>query len=364
MAVNGDSGHAPASDANLTRREADVGADFRSDTVTIPTDGMLKAMVSAHFGDDVYGDSWSATDLESYVAGLCGKQAGLFCPTGTMGNQLCLRTHLKQPPYSIVCDARAHIVNYEGNALAMYSQALHVGVKPANGMYITPSEVEEALITGDDQHHADTAVIALENTLGGVVMPLDNIREIAQIARKHDISMHLDGARIWEASAATGIPLATYAAEFDSVSLCLSKGVGAPVGTVIVGSAAFIKKARHFRKIFGAGMRQVGILAGAARFAIDDVYPQKLKQVHIRTRRLADYASSLGFEFSLPPDTNMIWLDLAKAGISPARLIEIGQEHGVRLSGGRLVLHHQISDEGEEKVRKVLAQAAEQIVNK
>ena len=336
------------------RAAVSVEADFRSDTVTIPSEEMWTAMKAAHMGDDVYRESETTAALEAHIAELCGKEAGLLTSSGTLGNQICLRTHLKQPPYSILCDSRAHIVNYEAGGIAMFSQAMATCVKPSNGRHLTVAEVEENLILGGDIHFADTAIVALENTINGVVFPIDDIAKISALARRHDIAMHLDGARLWEASAATGVSLAQYGEHFDSMSLCLSKGIGAPFGTVIVGTSAFINKARHFRKMMGGGLRQIGIMSGAARYSLDTVYPAKLKTVHERVRRVATRAQELGFKLVYPPDTNMIWLDLKSAGVDPDDFINQGAKLGVKLSGGRLVFHHQTSDRGEALVLDLL----------
>lgn len=329
-------------------------ADFRSDVVTVPDDGMFAAMRECHLGDDVYNESATTQELEQHIAELCGKEAGLFCSSGTMGNQVCLRTHLHQPPYSILCDARGHIINYEAGGIAMFSQAMSTPVIPRNGKYLTVEEVKKNLILGEDIHHADTKIISLENTLSGVIFPIEEIRKISKLARELDIAIHLDGARLWEASAATDIPLSVYGELFDTMSLCLSKGIGAPVGTVIVGSSQFIKKARWFRKMMGGGMRQVGLLAGAARYALDTQFPDGLKKVHLRAARTAKYAQENGLKLLNPADTNMCWLDLEASGIDEDEWVKKGKELGVTLGGGRCVFHHQITDEGEDKLWKVI----------
>ena len=336
------------------RAQYSSAADYRSDVVTIPDDGMFAAMREAHLGDDVYNESETTQELERHIAAMCGKEAGLFCSSGTQGNQICLRTHLQQPPYSILCDARAHIITYEAGGIAMFSQAMSTPVMPKNGKHLTMEEVKKNLILGEDVHHADTKIISLENTLSGVIFPIEEIERIGALAKEHDIAFHLDGARLWEASAATGIPLTRYGAIFDTMSLCLSKGIGAPVGTVIVGSQKFIKKARWFRKMMGGGMRQVGILAGAARYALDTQYPLGLKKVHERALRTAQYATARGFILQHPVDTNMCWFDLEASQIDETAWIEKGKEYGVTLGGGRCVFHYQITDDGEQSLRQVI----------
>lgn len=329
-------------------------ADFRSDVVTIPDEGMFAAMRECHLGDDVYNESQTTQELEQHIADMCGKEAGLFCSSGTQGNQICLRTHLHQPPYSILCDSRGHIITYEAGGIAMFSQAMSTPVTAKNGKYLTVEEVKKNLILGEDVHHADTKIISLENTLNGVVFPIEEIAKISALARESDIRIHLDGARLWEASAATGIALSKYGELFDTMSLCLSKGIGAPVGTVIVGPRDFIKKARWFRKMMGGGMRQVGLLAGAARYALDTQFPEGLKKVHFRAARTAKYAQERGLKLSNAADTNMCWLDLEASGIDETEFIRKGKEFGVTLGGGRCVFHYQITDEGEDKLWKVI----------
>ena len=336
------------------RRQYSPAADFRSDTVTIPEDEMFEAMKQAHLGDDVYNASETTLDLENHIAQMCGKEAGLFVSSGTQGNQVCLRTHLQQPPYSVLCDARGHIINYESGALAMISQAMTTPVHPKNGLHITLEEIEKSLILTNDIHHADTKIISLENTLNGVIFPIQEIQRISERARESGIIVHLDGARLWEASAASGVPLSKYGSLCDSMSLCLSKGIGAPIGTVIVGSAKFIQRAKFIRKMLGGAMRQVGILTGAARYALDTQFPDGLKKVHVRAARTAKYAVSKGYKLYVPADTNMVWLDLEASQVCEKDWIDKGSELGLTLGGGRCVFHHQITDAGETALCKLI----------
>lgn len=240
----------------------------------------------------------------------------------------------------------------------MFSQAMSTPVTPKNGKHLTVDEVQKNLILGEDVHHADTKIISLENTLSGVVFPIEELEKISVLAREHDIAIHLDGARLWEASAATDVPLSKYGEIFDTMSLCLSKGIGAPVGTVIVGSKQFIKKARWFRKMMGGGMRQVGILAGAARYALDTQYPKGLKEVHIRAARTAKFAVERGFVLAHPADTNMCWFDLEASHVDEEQWFAKGKELGVTLGGGRCVFHHQITDDGEQRLLQLISHFA------
>jgi threonine aldolase len=208
--------------------------DLRSDTVTRPTEAMLRAAASCPVGDDVYGEDPTVNALEQRIAQMTGHEAAVFCASGTMTNQLGLRSHLTQPPHSVLCDARAHIHLYECGGIAFHSQAATVTVRPSNGRYLTAEEIE-ASIVDEDQHHAPTRVIALENTLNGMIFPLEEIKRIRQLAQAKRIALHLDGARLWNAAVATGTSLRQYGQLFDSMSLCLSKGMGCPIGSVLVG---------------------------------------------------------------------------------------------------------------------------------
>ncbi|KAK9476676.1 pyridoxal phosphate-dependent transferase [Lipomyces japonicus] len=336
-----------------------AATDFKSDTVTTPTPAMLKAMLTATHGDDVYKEDKTTNDLQERVAVMTGKPAGLFVVSGTMGNQLCLRAHLKQPPYSILCDYRAHVYTHEAAGLAVLSQAMVTPVHPSNGVYLTAEDVAKYLILGNDIHTAPTKVISLENTLGGTIMPIEEIAKISELARRHDLIVHLDGARIWNASAETGVSLSEYGKYFDSMSLCLSKGVGAPVGTVIVGEVEFIETCNWFRKQTGGGIRQAGLLAAAADVAITDHFPHKLKETHQVTQKLAHDLAQLGITFQLPVQTNFIFLDLSKAGISASTLVDEGKKLGITIMGSRIAIHHQITNDSIEKLKLAVKNSIE-----
>ncbi|KAJ2140531.1 Threonine aldolase [Coemansia sp. RSA 564] len=324
--------------------------DFRSDTVTKPSSDMLAAMVSAQVGDSVFGEDPTVTALEQRVAELCGKEAAVFCASSTMGNQLAIRAHLHNPPESIVCHAKSHIFQYESGGASLLSQAMMYPVTPASSVNLKVADVEKSLVLDNFLYHKPpTGLIALENTFSGVIMPVEDMRDISELARSHNIPVHLDGSRLWNASAATGISLAEYSQHADSVNLCLSKGMGCPVGAVLVGSHAFIDKARHFRKVFGGGWRQAGLLAACGLYAIDHIWPTMPKS-HELARRLADGMCSLGFELVLPVETNMVLLSLEEERRAACdALIEAVAKEGVTLGvvyegSLRLVVHHQIDD--------------------
>ncbi len=260
--------------------------DLRSDTVTKPTAAMRDAIAHAPLGDDVYGEDPSVNRLQEMAAALVGKEAALFVPTGIMANQLSIRVQTR-PGDEIIVESRAHIVRYEhGAAAALAGVQLH-GISGERGI-VTPEQVEAA-IRPRDPYSLSTALICLENTHnsgGGSVYPLATIERIHDIARAHGIPMHLDGARLFNAVTATGVSAAEFAQYFDTVSFCLSKGLGAPVGSVITATRTTIEKLRPLRRMYGGGMRQAGILASAGIYALEHHIP-RLKEDHEHAHRLA-----------------------------------------------------------------------------
>ncbi|UCH63853.1 MAG: aminotransferase class I/II-fold pyridoxal phosphate-dependent enzyme [Fidelibacterota bacterium] len=266
--------------------------DLRSDTVTAPSQVMRQAMSQADVGDDVFGEDPSVIELQEEVARLLGKEAGLFVPSGTMSNQIAIKAHT-QPGDEVVCEAGAHIMNYEAGGPAFHSQVQLNPIKGRLGVF-TARQVE-AVIRPRNVHVPPTTLITIENThnqAGGTIFPLEEIHRIADMARAHDLRMHLDGARLMNAVVATGIPADEWTAPFDSVSLCLSKGLGAPVGSVLCGNRKFIKDTHRYRKLFGGGMRQVGIIAAGALYAIRN-HVDDLARDHQRARQLAEVLSKL-----------------------------------------------------------------------
>ncbi|ODV92699.1 hypothetical protein CANCADRAFT_90966 [Tortispora caseinolytica NRRL Y-17796] len=315
---------------------------------------MVAAMGRATLGDAVYYDK-STVDFEARVAALAGKEKGLFVPSGTMSNQLGLRLHVS-PPGSILCDVRSHVYAHESAGLATLSQAMVTTVHPTNGRwYITLDDIRKWAILSDDIHVAPTQVISLENTLGGSIMPFDEMKRISEWARSNGLAMHLDGARLWDAVAATGVSLVDYCNLFDTVSLCFSKGLGAPIGSVLVGSAQHIKRATHFRKQQGGGMRQQGLLCEAASEALDEVFPN-LQDVHQKAASFAADLAALGYNFQLPVHTNFVFLDLDSAGVDPAKLVAEAAEKGITVSGARIAFHHQTADDAAAELKQILAE--------
>ncbi|KAJ5566618.1 Aromatic amino acid beta-eliminating lyase/threonine aldolase [Penicillium sp. DV-2018c] len=334
--------------------------DLRSDTMTKPTPSMLEAICQTTLLDDVFNEDPVTNELQDYVAKITKHEASLLVLSGTMGNQVSIRSHLAQPPHSVLCDYRSHIVCYEAGGVSAWTGATVQTVTPRNGVHLTLEDVKKHAVLDDDIHHCPTKLISLENTLDGMVMPLAEAKRIVEWAHSNDIKVHLDGARLWQAVVAGAGSLPEYTSLFDSVSLCFSKGLGAPIGSIIVGSKEFIKKARWFRKSIGGGARQTGVIAAAARVALDETFGTdpsgqtgKLAATHEKAKRVADLWTSRGGKLEKPLHTNMVWLDLEASGVGPNDLAEIGKEKGLRLLGGRIVVHYQVSDEAISRLEQV-----------
>ncbi|KAJ5194655.1 Low-specificity L-threonine aldolase [Penicillium cinerascens] len=330
--------------------------EFRSDTFTTPTPSMLEAMANATFGDDVYQEDKMTTEFQNEIARLTGMEDAIFMLSGTMGNQIGVRVHLFQPPHSVLCDYRAHIYAAEGSGLAVLSQAMVTPVHPKNGLYLTLEDVENWVILGDDIHIAPTKVISLELTIGGVLTPIEEIEKISKFAHAHNIKVHCDGARLWNASAATGIPLADYCQYFDSISMCVSKGLGAPVGGVLASTKANIKQARWLRKQQGGGIRQAGVLTSAAMVALKEVWPT-MKETHAKTKKLEEDLKAMGVVPQIPVDTNFFFIDAKKSNIDMGILLEQCQKFNVKLQDERIAMHHQVSDEALENLKAAIAES-------
>ncbi|KAK3846709.1 MAG: pyridoxal phosphate-dependent transferase [Linnemannia gamsii] len=336
-------------------------SDFRSDTATAPTPEMFAAMMKCSLGDDVYNEDDSVKKLERYVATLCGHEAALFCSSGTMTNQLAHRVHLCNPPQSAMVDIRSHVFNYEAGGISFHSQAAVYPLIPANNKYLTAEDVASRLVLDVDVHYAPTRVVSLENTLNGTIQPIEEIERIRQLTKEHDIKLHLDGARLWHASIATGISMKEYCSHFDTISLCLSKGIGAPIGSILVGSEAVIKKARHFRLLFGGGWRQAGLLAEAALWGIKNNWPT-MEETHRRAKWLERVFLQVGCQITNEVDTNMVWVDTTNAGFTVDDLIVELAKEGIKISGSgcqaRVVLHYQITDDAVQRFIDVLRSLA------
>ncbi len=281
--------------------------DLRSDTVTKPSPAMRQAMFEAEVGDDVFGDDPTVKALEKHVADLFRKEAALYVPSGTMGNQICLKVH-SQPGWELLCERECHVVNYEVAGPVVHSGLLVNLLTTERGMI--PAELIRQSVRPRSLHTPITKLVALENTHnrhGGTVLPQEEILKVREVCTEFDLAFHLDGARIWNAHVATGIPLHELVAPFDSVSVCLSKGLGAPVGSLALGSAEFIEKCRRERKLFGGGMRQVGIIAAAGLYAVKNNI-RRLADDHANAKKLASGLNKLrAFEVDLTRvDTNIV----------------------------------------------------------
>ena len=335
--------------------------DLRSDTVTQPTAEMRKAIAEAEVGDDVHHEDPSVLYLEEKTATILGKEASVFMPSGTMTNQVGLRTHT-QPGDEVILEAQAHIYYYEGGGPAALSGASCRLIPGDHGVFTADQLVKS--LRKPDVHHPITRLVCLENTHnrgGGRIYPLKEMRKIGAFCREHDLALHLDGARLWNASVALGKPEAELVSDFDSVSVCFSKGLGAPVGSALAGSKAFIQRARHFRKMFGGGMRQAGIIAAGALYALEN-HRERLAEDHANARLLAEGLSRVeGIEVDLNSvQTNIIVFQTP--GTSAAALSEALEKEGVGMldfgpEALRAVANLMVSREQIQQVPEKMAKA-------
>jgi threonine aldolase len=295
--------------------------DLRSDTFTKPTPGMLEAMFKAKVGDDVFGEDPSVNQLETMTAELFGMEAALFCASGTMANQIGIKCHT-QPGNEIICDKLSHVYIYEGGGIAFNSSCQ---VKPLEGKrgIISAEQVKEA-INPDDLHKAKSTLVCLENTAnrgGGSCYEFTDIELISKVCLKNNLKLHLDGARLWNALVAKGETTLQYGEVFNSISVCLSKGLGAPVGSVLIGTKDYIKQARRIRKVFGGGMRQAGYLAAAGIYALEN-HIDKLKTDHKHTKQLAEALGKKDFVGEIMPvETNILIFEV-KGKYTPNSFVE------------------------------------------
>jgi threonine aldolase len=333
--------------------------DLRSDTVTKPSEAMRKAMYEAEVGDDIYKEDPTVNELENYAAELLGKEAALFVPSGMMGNQICLNV-LTNPGDEVICHKDAHIFQYESGAPAMLSGIQLCQVEGERGI-ITPESVEPLIRDTSAYYMPRSKVIEIENThnrAGGTIQPISVIEGLQQLADEHNLFFHLDGARLWNASVATGIPVDQYASYFDSVSVCLSKGLGAPIGSIIASTAEFIVEAYRVRKAWGGGMRQVGIVAAAGLYALKNNI-ERLSEDHDKAQKLAEHlAGNDSVEIDLGSvETNILMFKPVKKSVED--ILEEAKEKGLLLSVGavgfiRIVTHMDVSFEDIEKAKNIL----------
>ncbi|KEF63161.1 threonine aldolase [Exophiala aquamarina CBS 119918] len=324
--------------------------DFRSDIVTVPTQEMLDAVLTTTFKDDVYREDKMTENFQAEMASLTGHEDGIFMLSGTMSNQLGLRALLMQPPYSVLTDSRGHIVHYEAGGLASLTGASLQPVLASNGKYLTLEDIQAKAILDEYVQYSPTRVISLENTLNGLVMPLEEVRRISSWAHQNGIKMHLDGARLWDAVVAGAGSLFEYAQEFDTVNLCFSKGLGAPLGSVLVGSKKTIAAARKIRQSIGGGMHQAGVLTAMARVSVRATFGtgadgkgSLLARSHQNALHIAELWVRSGGKLLGPTETCMVFLDIKDAGISRSRLEELSAQHGLVIKNERLVVHYRVS---------------------
>ena len=331
-----------------------VMIDLRSDTVTKPSEAMRKAMYEAEVGDDVFKEDPTVNMLEKYAAELLGKEAALYVPSGVMGNQICLNV-LTNPGDEVICERDAHIFNYESGSPAVLSGIQLFPIEGKHGA-ITPEQVEPIIRPTSAYYMPRTKVIEVENTHnrgGGTIWPIDNIILLKNLAKKYNLFYHLDGARIWNASVATGISAKEYASHFDSMSCCLSKGLGAPVGSIIAGTKDFIKEAYRVRKAWGGGMRQIGILAAAGLYALKNNI-DRLKEDHDKTKFLAERINA---NPNLEIDMNAVQTNILlfkPKTISVENGLQLCKEKGLLVSVGKIDLIRAVThtDVSFDEVRK------------
>ena len=306
--------------------------DLRSDTVTQPTADMRRAMFAAAVGDDVFGEDPTVNALQEKAARLLGKEAALFVASGTRANQLSVKAHT-QPGDEVIIEAGAHAMNFEGGAGAVLSGVQFFGVPGSRGI-IDAAQVEAA-IRIDDVHFPVSRLIVIENTHnrgGGSVFPLGKIQQIRELATRRGLRMHMDGARLWNACVATGTSPAAYAAPFDSVSVCLSKGLGCPVGSLVLGSKDFIKRVHRFRKMVGGGWRQAGFLAAAGIYALDH-HIDRLQEDHRKALKLAQGLAEIKNVIINPAEveTNILFFDVSRAERTAQEVAAAAKGKGVLL---------------------------------
>jgi len=340
---------------------ADRLVDLRSDTVTRPTQGMREAIAHAEVGDDVYGEDPTVNALQAEVAALFGHQAALFCPTGSMANQIAVQL-LVPPGEELLTDSAAHVVTYEvGAAAAVGGISTRTWPSQAGGL---DADVVAGYLRPEGYHTVATRAVAVEQTHnrgGGTVLALAELRKLREITRQAGVALHCDGARIWHAHVADGVSLDEYGKLFDTLSVCLSKGLGAPAGSLVISTAERITRARIIRKRMGGGMRQTGILAAAGRYALRH-HMARLAEDHARAQRLAEALAVFGVVDPARVRTNMVPLDLATARLDGPGLVAAARDSGVLIGAlgprsARLVAHYDVDDADVDRAVGVLANA-------
>ncbi len=333
--------------------------DLRSDTVTKPTEGMLKAMMNAKVGDDVFGEDPSINELEQLSAAMFGMEAGLFCPSGTMTNQIAIKCHT-QPGDEVICDESSHVYQYEGGGIAFNSGA-SVKLLYGDRGRIRAEQVSAA-INADDNHKPHTSLVCLENTSnrgGGSCYELNEIKKIKEVCKENHLAFHLDGARLWNALIAKNETPKHYGGLFDSISICLSKGLGCPVGSVLIGKNDFIKKAKRIRKVFGGGMRQAGFLAAAGIYALKNNM-DRLKEDHDHAKEIGNaIANSKIAKTVLPIETNIIIFQTNGLNTASQIVEQLKQQnilcYAIAPDRVRFVIHLDITKEMVDKTIRIIS---------
>ena len=337
--------------------------DLRSDTVTRPTQAMRQAMAEAEVGDDVYGEDPTVNRLERRAAEILGKGAGLFVPTGTMGNTIAVKLHTRHGQ-EVICEARSHVLNYELSMMAWFSGCVARPIRAEDGI-LRWSQIR-AEIRPLAAHYAPTGLIEIENThnmAGGTVMPAEVIEEICDGAHDLGLKVHMDGARVFNAAAYLGRPVGEICAKVDTVMFCLSKGLGAPVGSLLVGTTEAIAQGRLYRKRLGGGMRQAGVLAAAGLIALEEM-PKRLNEDHRNARFAAEYLSRLpGVRVPHEVQTNIVIIDISGTGVTTADFSARLKARGVLINGinatqMRLLTHYDVSRADCERALAVVEEVA------
>jgi threonine aldolase len=332
--------------------------DYRSDTVTKPTKEMLEFMFNAPVGDDVFQEDPTVNELQEFVATYFGKEAALFCSSGTQTNQIAINVHVK-PGGEVICHEESHIYKYEGGGIAKNSGA-SVRLLPGSRGRLTVETIQKA-VNADDIHFPVTALVSLEDTAnrgGGAVYDFEEIKKIASFCKEKGLPLHLDGARLMNALTVNKVDPKVYAAQFDSISLCLSKGLGAPVGSLLLGTKEFIHKARRVRKVMGGGMRQAGIIAAGGVFAMKNNV-DRLKQDHTRAQRIGDTLQKQTWVSEVfPVETNIVVCCL-KMEEQKDKVIQQLKDQGILVSSFgdgmiRLVVHLDVTDADITQTCKVI----------
>ncbi len=333
--------------------------DFRSDTVTRPTPEMLKAMFAAQVGDDVLGDDPTVKALETKVAAMFGMEAALFCASGTMANQIAIKAHT-QPGDEVICNKLSHVYYYEGGGIALNSGASVCLLEGDLGR-ITAADVEAHINPANDPHRPLSRLVSVENTMnkgGGSVYDFNELEAIAKVCQKHGLKFHLDGARLFNALVETKETPLDYGRIFDSISICISKGLGAPVGSVLIGSKEFIWKSRRIRKVYGGSMRQAGYLAAACIYALNN-HVERLREDNAKARKLEQILLSLPYVDSvIPVQSNLVFFKL-KPEMPEKTFLQKLQDQDIYAMAlapqeVRFVTHLDITDDMMQKVENVL----------